>query len=261
MAPVGGTMCAASPARKSRPYCIGSTTKLRMPGDALLEDRALLERPAVDAEARLQLVPDPLVRPLVDVLVGLALDVEAAEARRAQAEQREAALVVRVDELVARRRDLGEDAEPAERVVARERVEHAVRDARRGRRRGSRRSRRSRRTRARAARRRGEKRIRGRSVSSSCDADVVDLEEQRQPALEPRGDQVLDDLGLAVDDDRPAAGELAERDPVPLAVELELDPVVDDPLAGAGGSPTPGLGRGARRCAARARPRGSRCST
>ena len=29
-APVGGTMCAASPARKSRPNCIGSTTKLRM---------------------------------------------------------------------------------------------------------------------------------------------------------------------------------------------------------------------------------------
>ena len=30
-APVGGTMCAASPARNSRPNCIGSTTKLRMP--------------------------------------------------------------------------------------------------------------------------------------------------------------------------------------------------------------------------------------
>ena len=29
-APVGGTMCAASPARNSRPYCIGSTTKLRI---------------------------------------------------------------------------------------------------------------------------------------------------------------------------------------------------------------------------------------
>ena len=28
-APVAGTMCAASPARNSRPYCIGSTTKLR----------------------------------------------------------------------------------------------------------------------------------------------------------------------------------------------------------------------------------------
>ena len=31
LAPVGGTMCAASPARKSLPYCIGVDTKLRMP--------------------------------------------------------------------------------------------------------------------------------------------------------------------------------------------------------------------------------------
>ncbi len=36
-APVGGTMCAASPARNSRPCCIGSATKLRIAGDALLE--------------------------------------------------------------------------------------------------------------------------------------------------------------------------------------------------------------------------------
>src|SRR5260370_41012138 len=30
LAPVGGTMCAASPARNKRPYCIGSATKLRI---------------------------------------------------------------------------------------------------------------------------------------------------------------------------------------------------------------------------------------
>ena len=30
-APVGGTMCAASPARKSRPWRMGSATKLRIP--------------------------------------------------------------------------------------------------------------------------------------------------------------------------------------------------------------------------------------
>ena len=29
LAPVGGTVCAASPARNSRPYCMGSQTKLR----------------------------------------------------------------------------------------------------------------------------------------------------------------------------------------------------------------------------------------
>src|SRR5207253_5536820 len=62
------------------------------------------------------------------------------------------------------------------------------------------------------------------------DADVLDLEVERQSGVEPRGDQVLHDLGLAVDDDR-AAGELGERDVVALAVELEVDAVVDDPVA------------------------------
>ena len=63
------------------------------------------------------------------------------------------------------------------------------------------------------------------------DADPLDLEQKRQPAPEPCGDQVLDHLGLAVDDDRASAGQLAERDAVALSVELQLDPVVDDPLA------------------------------
>ena len=61
--------------------------------------------------------------------------------------------------------------------------------------------------------------------------DVVRLEQQRQPGLEPRGDQILDHLRLPVDDDRPAAGELAHRHVVPLGLELEMDAVVDDALA------------------------------
>ncbi len=63
--------------------------------------------------------------------------------------------------------------------------------------------------------------------------DVLDLalEVQRQPALDPRCDEILHDLGLPVDDDRAPVGELAQRDVVALAVELEVDAVVDDPLA------------------------------
>ena len=119
MAPVGGTIWAASPARNSRPYCIGSATKLRMPRDALLEDRPLGQRRSRRcAEPRLQLLPDALVGPLVEVLVGGALQVEPARARRAHAEQREAALVVGVDQLVGRGRRLGQDAEPGERIDA-----------------------------------------------------------------------------------------------------------------------------------------------
>ena len=157
-------------------------------GDALLEHRPLGERPAVDPEPRLQLAPDAVVGPLGDVLVGPALDIEARELRRAEAEEREAALVVRVDQLVVRGRDRGEDAEPAVRVVALERPEHA----------------------------RGDRRaadavepvaagdhvafqlLAGALVGETdprplgldrLDGDVVDLEEQRRAGLEPRGDQ------------------------------------------------------------------------
>ena len=210
LAPVGGTMCAASPARKSRPYCIGSTTKLRMPvtpfsriGPSSSVQPSSAERGsgARPRSAR----PTTRRRPRPARTGGS----RRLRARRAQAEEREAALVVRVDELVDRRRDVREDAEPAERVLARERRRARRPGCSAGRRRGSRRSRRSRRTRARAARRRGEKRIRGRSVSSSWTLTSSTSKSKRQPALEPRRDQVLDDLGLAVDDDRPAAGELA----------------------------------------------------
>ena len=60
---------------------------------------------------------------------------------------------------------------------------------------------------------------------------VGDLEVQRQAGLQPRADQVLDDLLLAVDRDRAAAGEVAQRDPVALAAEPQLDAVVHEPLA------------------------------
>ncbi len=98
-------MCAASPARKRRPCCIGSATKLRMPVTPFSRTGPSFERPARRARsARASSSQIALVGPLREVLVRAALEVEAAERRRAQAEQGEAALVVGVDELVARRR-------------------------------------------------------------------------------------------------------------------------------------------------------------
>ena len=64
-----------------------------------------------------------------EVLVGSALEVEAAQLRGAEAEEREPALVVGVDELVVRRGDRREDPEPAERVLARELGQDARRNA------------------------------------------------------------------------------------------------------------------------------------
>jgi hypothetical protein len=61
--------------------------------------------------------------------------------------------------------------------------------------------------------------------------DILDLEQQRAPTFEPVRDQVLDDLCLAVDRDRATIGKIAERDPVTLALELQVDSVVDDSLA------------------------------
>ena len=54
----------------------------------------------------------------VDVFVRRALQVQPRDLRRAHAEEREAALVEAVDQLVGRRRGVGENAEPGERIDA-----------------------------------------------------------------------------------------------------------------------------------------------
>jgi hypothetical protein len=84
--------------------------------DALLGDRALLQPEAVAGHPRLQLLPDPLIRPVLDRVGRVALEVHPLDLGRAGADQREAALVVRVDQLSRGRRRLGQNAEPAERV-------------------------------------------------------------------------------------------------------------------------------------------------
>ena len=173
------------------------------PGDAFLEDRPLGERPALEAEPCLQLLPDTVVRPLGEVLVGAALDVEATELGRAKAQEREPAVVVRVDELVVRGRDRREDPEPAERVLARELGEHACRDARA-----------ADAVEPVAARDHvafellvaalvpvPDQRALGLEV---VHRDILGLEVQGRSGLQAETDEVLDELGLAVDDDRTA---------------------------------------------------------
>ena len=65
------------------------------------------------------------VAPVVDRLVGADLHVEARDLGRAHGVHAEAVGVQRVDEVVGRRRDVGEDAEPAERVAPFERLQFA----------------------------------------------------------------------------------------------------------------------------------------
>ncbi len=55
----------------------------------------------------------------------------------------------------------------------------------------------------------------------TIERDVVDLEVQRRARVHPRGDQILNQLVLAIDRDIPPA-QFAERDPVPLTLEQQL---------------------------------------
>src|SRR5439155_23705803 len=61
-------------------------------------------------------------------------------------------------------------------------------------------------------------------------ADLRDLEADLAAGVEPGPDEVLDDLVLSVDGDRLAAGQLAQRDPMGLPFEAEVDAVMDEAL-------------------------------
>src|SRR5262245_66499493 len=78
----------------------------------------------------MRLVPDALVWPGFDLVVGRALQIEAGEHRRAHGVERKAALVIGVDQLFVGRRRLQENAHPAERIFAVVDRQHARRDAR-----------------------------------------------------------------------------------------------------------------------------------
>ena len=143
--------------------------------------------------------------------------------------EREPALVVREDQHVGGGRDCGQNPEPSERVVALIDTEHARRD--------------------RVARDPLESVAPRYEIAAqllldalvaeanarllgieAVQADAVDLEEQRKAGIEPRPDQILDHLSLAVDRRHAPAGQLAERDPMSAATEPQLDGMLDKAL-------------------------------
>src|SRR6185437_13111179 len=67
-------------------------------------------------QPELQFIPEAVVRPLVDMIVERTLHVVAAAARRAHGAERKTARMVGIDQLMADRRRLRQDAEPAERI-------------------------------------------------------------------------------------------------------------------------------------------------
>src|SRR4029453_407203 len=83
------------------------------------ENRALREAEAVLAgQAELELLPDPVVRPGLGILVGVALEVHPLDVGGPLADEREAVRRPRVDQLGGAGRCLDEDAEPRIRVLA-----------------------------------------------------------------------------------------------------------------------------------------------
>ena len=148
----------------------------------------------------------------------------------AHAVEREAAVVVAVDELLARGLDLGQDPEPAEGVDVLARRQPALRQ------RGAADA-----VEAVAARDHVAAQLvllpavavaqRWLVRVEAVRGHILDLEQERSAGLDAGGDQVLHDLLLAVDRDAAAAGELVERDPVPTATEAQLHAVVHEPLA------------------------------
>src|SRR5262245_65933799 len=62
-------------------------------------------------------------------------------------------------------------------------------------------------------------------------AHVLDLEDYLCARVDPRIDQVLDDLGLAVDRDGAPAGQFMHIDAMATPAKTQFDAVVDEPLS------------------------------
>src|ERR1700682_4047720 len=84
-------------------------------GDSLLQNRALVEFPAVDrCESLFEFVPDFPIRPVINLLFGSALQIEPGNARRAHTLQCKAALVVCINKFLCGWTRLGENTQPRE---------------------------------------------------------------------------------------------------------------------------------------------------
>ena len=224
-------MCAASPARNSRPRRIGALTNERIGSTDFSVIGAGVELPALEGEARGEVVPDPVVGPVLDLLVGVDLQVQPRDLRRAHRVQREALGVPGVDQLVGRRRGVGQDAQPGVGVGAlphlpagallHDRPRDAVEAVGAG----------------------DDVALEHLRVAVGVGEpdpgavgvdvlgrDVGDLEQQRRAAVQLRLDQVLGDLGLAVDPDG-APAQLREVQLVPGAGVLQVDAAVLEALA------------------------------
>jgi hypothetical protein len=200
-------------------------------GDAFFEDGSFGRPPAVTRGLpRAKFFPDPGIRPLGDVFIRRALQIEPGDLGRAHAEKREAPFVIRVDQFIGRRRRLCQDAEPCERIRALKDCERFFRDRRAG-------------DPVRAVASRQEiafellhiaavvaKTDRGRRSVQSVQAHVAHFKANLTSGVEPRLYQILDYFLLGIHRDGASGREVLEIDAMPTATETQLDPVMYQPL-------------------------------
>src|SRR4029077_11367271 len=77
-----------------------------------------------------QFIPNGVVGQILDILIMVALQIESSQRLRPHRVQRKSAISIGIDELMIRRRAFGENAEPAEGIVALEYSEHSIRNGR-----------------------------------------------------------------------------------------------------------------------------------
>src|SRR5262245_11781630 len=199
--------------------------------DAFLNDRPLFQREvAAGVQPRLQLPPDAVIGPVGDLFARVALDIESRDLWRAHAEESEAAFVMAVDKLFRRWFGFGQNAEPAERICALVDGQRAF---------GNRLAADAVRSVAARDEVAGDlplfalppKANLRRLAVEVAHAHVLDFEEYLGAGVEPGADQILNDLGLAVDRDGAPAGQLMHIDAMATPAKTQLDAVVDESLS------------------------------
>ena len=230
LAPVGGTICAASPARNSRPYCIGAATKARTGVTPFWKMRPSLSSALSSSPRRMCSSSHmPLIRPQVQVFVRLALNVESRNLRRTAARQCIAAIMVGIGHFLERRR-LRQDAEPAERkntvigfedAVGNGRATDTVEAVA---------------TRDKVAFQRLVLALVGKANAWLVGIDIVDgygvrFEQQRAAGLHPRRDEILHHLRLAVDGGDLAAAQRLHVHVNDLTQETDIEGRIDHAFA------------------------------
>ncbi len=194
----------------------------------LLEDRPLRHRRPRRRQPRTELRPDPVVGPVVHARLRVALEIQPLHARRPGRHQHEPPLRMRIDQLVRRRRRLRQDPEPGERVLPEEVA--PLRDQVAA-------------HRARPVRPDHEVALQRLLAALVGEPDrrllgldpvhrgVGHPEPDVAPVAQTLGDQVDEHLVLGVDRHRPPTRELGQVDPVQPALERQVDPVMDEPVA------------------------------